>query len=472
MSKAPYPWQKNNKPSLIALEPRMLFDGAAAATPAPEPVSLPVADTTINESPHDLSSPVNTVIESADLVVFEIKDQDNLSTYSKEISVNIPISELLAVESTFGKSGVEENFFKIEPNIDPITLTSTLIASSLVREYLNSDSIIESLFDSFSGSGHEITQDWKDSVAQIVDDLLIGKLSIQVEMQSHLDMQGLFGVFASNGKNDKPTIYLNEGWVENIASSTAIQRVLVEEFGHYIDYLINGQNDTLGDEGESFAIDLLNISVSDEERERIAEEDDIYFLTIDGKTVQTEGASITFSAVYEGTPSSASQEANLLSNLQVFNGRNFSFTSTDPNAPYFSGNNVAGFLNYRDSNGNRQQIAGVASRLFKTGSRIEGIYFYYSGLTTSIGDEPIGVEKAYALVFNTNYFTAGGSYGTSSDPVDTALNSFIVPNSAPDAVNDSNDLVLSDAGSGTLNGNLLTNDSDVNNDTLIVSSFS
>ena len=450
-------WRSVSKLKLMALEPRMLFDGAAIATAdaiAPEPMA---------PTPESSLAPV-TAVEQQSAPVVEVTDSGS--------QVETSLTEQVVSESV-ATDPVESSavFDIVAESVTPDFSSAQLESQRLIVEFLSQPDAVEQLFNHFSGGESEFTAEWRASAEDFIAKVLSGELAVRVELQSHAEMEGLFGAFAANGTDGQATIYVNEGWVANAATTQGIERVLIEEFGHFADFAINGAVDTKGDEGESFALDVLNASITTQEAQRIAAEDDQYSLTIDGRVVETEGASITFAAVYVGTPSALSQEANNLANIQVFNGTNFNFTSTDPTAPYFSGNNVAGFLNYTDTNGDRQQIAGVASRLFKTGSTIEGVYFYYAGNTATIGDEA-GVEKAYALVFNTSYFAEGGTYGTSSDPVDTALSKFIVPNSAPDAVNDVKEVVLSDAGAGTVTGNVLSNDTDSNNDTLTLTSFS
>ena len=442
-------WKTRSKLKLIALEPRMLFDGAALAT-----AESSLVPATATEQQMSLVSETPETISPTD------------STLTEQI-----VSESSATEPV-----VPSAVFDITTDdVTPDFATAQMESQRLIVDFLSQPDAVEQLFNHFSGAESEITAEWRASAEDFIAKVLSGELVIRVELQSHAEMEGLFGAFAAIGTEGQATIYINEGWVVNAATTEGIERVLIEEFGHFADFAINGSVDSKGDEGESFALDVLNIAISLEERERIAAEDDLHTLTIDGRVVQTEGASITFAAVYEGTPSSASQEANNLAGLSVFVGSSFSFTSTDPAALYFSGNNVSGFLNYTDAGGLRQQISGVISRLFKTGSKVEGVYFYYAGTTPTIGDEAIGIEKAYALVFNNTYFSGfadGRSYGTSSDPVDSAINSFIVPNSAPDAVNDVKTFTLDGVGDGEATGNVLTNDTDANNDTLAVTSFS
>lgn len=62
--------------------------------------------------------------------------------------------------------------------------------------------------------------------------------------------------FASAGLDGDPEIFLNQSWLQS-ASADAITGVLVEEYGHAIDWMINGDQDTTGDEGWRFASALL-----------------------------------------------------------------------------------------------------------------------------------------------------------------------------------------------------------------------
>ncbi|NDH94602.1 MAG: hypothetical protein EBZ13_08750, partial [Planctomycetia bacterium] len=94
------------------------------------------------------------------------------------------------------------------------------------------------------------------------------------------------------------------------------------------------------------------------------------------------------------------------------------------------------------------------------------MYFYAAGDDGVIGTGDAN-ETAYAFVMNPAYFSSGNDYRTSSDPVDTALNSFINPNSPPAMANDL--LEVPEDTTGT--GNVLANDSDPDNNVLTVESY-
>jgi VCBS repeat-containing protein len=339
-------------------------------------------------------------------------------------------------------------------------------AERLIGQFLQRADAIPRLQSLFNGGRDATSPAWLEQAGAALDALHADRLAVRVELRSNTELQGAMGSFAAGGPDGAPVIYLNADWAEH-ANAEALTRVLVEEFGHRIDVAVNGARDTAGDEGEAFAASVMHLDLSDGERARIAAEDDHASLLIDGHAVEVEQAALTFNQVFKVTPTSLSVEANgFTTAASALVGTNFRFADGSPNDPLFSGNNVTGTITYLDAAGTRQSITGVASRLVKTGATINGVYFYVPGADGVVGT---GDDAAYVLRLNNNFTFAGNTfYGTSSDPVDTGLNKFVTPNSAPVAVNDSATL-LED---GSVSGNLLTNDSDLNNDILSVTAFS
>lgn len=128
---------------------------------------------------------------------------------------------------------------------------------------------------------------------------------------------------------------------------------------------------------------------------------------------------------------------------------------------------------------------GWISRPIKSGGQIKGFYFWSdtdfttrdlalaAGNTDADGNDSDNI--AFLLVVDQAFFDAAYSanptnptVGTSSDRVDSALNSLVTVNTSPSAANDS--AAVSE--DGTVTGNVLTNDTDGENDPLSVISFS
>jgi uncharacterized repeat protein (TIGR01451 family) len=94
-------------------------------------------------------------------------------------------------------------------------------------------------------------------------------------------------------------IYLSDQFVAT-ASSQALEAVLIEEIGHFVDAQVN-KTDTLGDEGELFSAVVRGVNLSASDLSRIKTEDDTAIIFIDGQAVQVEEASLSLSGGVGGT---------------------------------------------------------------------------------------------------------------------------------------------------------------------------
>lgn len=141
------------------------------------------------------------------------------------------------------------------------------------------------------------------------------------------------------------------------------------------------------------------------------------------------GATVYFDTVYKGYfqgdgTSLPTLEANnilIAEQLTTQAGSKFLFTSLST-ATTFSGNNVLGSLVYTDASGTEHVISGEMSRIFKSGSTLEGFYFYVNNGTASTAD-----DAAYVIVVpgQEGEFGLASVESTSSDPVDAKLNSLL-----------------------------------------------
>lgn len=132
----------------------------------------------------------------------------------------------------------------------------------------------------------------------------------------------------------------------------------------------------------------------------------------------------------------------------------------------FSGNNVLGTVSYGPSGSVTTMANVLASRPIKVGGVVKGFYVWLDNDHSGTGTAG---DTAYILSLDNSYFNATSSIGSSSDRVDSALNSVLPVNSPPVGVNDSATF-LEDSVAQT--GNVLTNDTDANGDTLSVTGFS
>lgn len=132
-------------------------------------------------------------------------------------------------------------------------------------------------------------------------------------------------------------------------------------------------------------------------------------------------AQLSFKSVWVSSAVNQVEESQSFTGSKITDATNITFTSQNPAAVTFSGNNVPGNMQYT-VNGVTTIVQGIVSRLFKSGNTYEGFYFVEAGSDYALTSQEL--TKAYVLVWPSRdaaFPTSPGTYSTSSDPVDTAL---------------------------------------------------
>ena len=93
----------------------------------------------------------------------------------------------------------------------------------------------------------------------------------------------------ANGAFGLDTIYLSEEFLtENVANPEAVESVLLEEIGHFVDKHLGG-SDSRGDEGDSFLPNWFKMTLSVEaELADLKAEDDSTTIGLDGEKMDVE----------------------------------------------------------------------------------------------------------------------------------------------------------------------------------------
>jgi gliding motility-associated-like protein len=135
---------------------------------------------------------------------------------------------------------------------------------------------------------------------------------------------------------------------------------------------------------------------------------------------KVDAAEIYTNVVYKGIGTSygAETQSIQISAATQVAGANFSFISLNPSDPLFYGNNVPGYLTYKDPSGQLISIKGYVSRANKQGNVGQAAYFY----VLDVNDQPTG--EAYLMVFPgfEDLFPGSGSIQTASSGVSDVLN--------------------------------------------------
>jgi len=128
-----------------------------------------------------------------------------------------------------------------------------------------------------------------------------------VKVLSTEALGGAFGAYS--GSNN--TIYISRAILSDDSLVGTAAGTLLEEYGHYIDTLVNPGRDTAGDEGELFKHVVLGTQLSRSERSRILAENDWGYIQDGDTTVKVER-----SLIGSGT----TVDVGSLSGFRSFNG--------------------------------------------------------------------------------------------------------------------------------------------------------
>ncbi len=454
----------------MALEQRFMFDGAAVATAVEAVVDQPFIKDAVDPS-------VKAALQEAATGV-ATQDQDS------GISINEVVNTQADVVAGVDKLGdtAQQQW--------ALSQSETAAALANLAQRADFDALMR---DIFARSGTD-SATFDANLANLKADLIAGKLSVPIELRTDSEMQGLMAAYAAQGPDGKERIYVNAAWLEFGAGSGWITQVMLEEYGHAIDQRLNGLQDSPGDEGELFAARLLGMELDATQTARMQTESDFGYLNIDGVSVQVQHASFNFVnayAVYTGAVGGNTFLADKEQNRHhiTFTSLNVASIADGTNGLNFSGNDVSVDLVIGGTH-----YYGWISRPIKDGGVVKGFYFWKDADFANLNqaqvdgnadsDGSAADNSGFILVVDQSYFTnlayaGGGStykfVNSSSDRVDSSLNSLVTSNAAPVAVADVSDLNLAAGASGgpaqelgfsvaTVNatGNVLTNDTDAN----------
>ena len=119
-------------------------------------------------------------------------------------------------------------------------------------------------------------------------------LRIAVDLCSDGELAGAFAAYAASGHTGSEHIYVNADKLNNgLLDVNLATSALLEEFGHALDWRLNGDSDSPGDEGQLFAAEVSGVVLTAEQRALIDAEDDTAVLMIEGVEVWVELATFT-----------------------------------------------------------------------------------------------------------------------------------------------------------------------------------
>ncbi|NES81638.1 MAG: hypothetical protein F6K10_09665 [Moorea sp. SIO2B7] len=252
---------------------------------------------------------------------------------------------------------------------------------------------LEPIFSSFAQQTDFLTQ--MESVfgteadfSQLQQDWIVGNITLPtIEVIESSVINHAQGAYSA----DTNTIYLSQA-LYNSGNINEILRVFLEEYGHYLDFLFK-ITDTIGDEGEHFAVVVLGESLTESQLNRINAEDDTAIVNLNGQAIEIEQSNISFEQTITGSISSVGEQ-----DTYTFNG--------------IAGDILAFALSYK-TNGleERYYIYNPDGTLLSSGQ---------SGLKNEINLEQTGT---YTLLINDFLNNDTGKYSFSLQSVINPINS-------------------------------------------------
>ncbi|MCE1180807.1 MAG: VCBS domain-containing protein, partial [Rhodocyclales bacterium] len=433
---------RKNKPSnalarlrMLRLEPRLLFDGAAAA----EVVA----------------------VQDNDAAVLLDQSAQTEASHTDTSSQVIDATHLLQIAAQ-------------QTELPTEVTEAQQQAAKLLTEFMQQPDALTKLFNIFNGGQGEPSADWLQSAEALRQSILGGEYGVKVEFVDGTTLHSALAAFAAQGVDGAPTIYLNAGWMAASPDVELLTRSLLEELGHSLDAALNPVTDTAGDEGQLFAGLIMGDDVT---VAGYATDNDHEQIVLDGQTIDVERANLSFINAYAVNVSvtPAGKEQSVITFFPTSLG--VASITDGLTSGTFSGNDVpAVSLNINGVN-----YYGWISRPIKENGVVKGLYFWtdvdFVDMTTAQNDGNADADgnvsdnSGFILVLDQAWFNTlinAGTYtvNSSSDRVDTVLNDILESNHTPDAVNDSG--IAVEAGgvsNGTLGsnatGSVLSNDTDV-----------
>ncbi|MTJ10489.1 hypothetical protein, partial [Anabaena sp. UHCC 0204] len=181
-----------------------------------------------------------------------------------------------------------------------VVQTATRSAEKQLQQFAQSPDFCGKMILAFGTSPAGLQGTWANGVVILPT----------IEIRSSSEINGANGAFAGATN----TIYLaQEFLIANVNNLDAVVGVLLEEYGHFVDYSIN-KTDSPGDEGAIFSALVQGKSLDNETLQALKAEDDHAIIVIDGQAIQVERQDLNTSDNSIAT----ARNIGVLNNIQTF----------------------------------------------------------------------------------------------------------------------------------------------------------
>ncbi|MFY9158428.1 beta strand repeat-containing protein, partial [Aquirufa ecclesiirivi] len=295
--------------------------------------------------------------------------------------------------------------------------------NQLLTKFFQKSNYRDLLFSYFPGKRKSIDSDFDSKVQSLRNAVLNKGFQVPVQIISWAELNSAMAAFASRGPAGSPIIYINKEYLEGKASfiypkahDNQIVGLLLQEYGHAIDFYLNGDQDTPGDEGALFVVKEMNVEVEPIELAAMQNREDYNKITIQGKTFKVEEAAVTIAEAWLSTISAQGKPTTGASALVATSMR---FQTNPPSATFTT-----------TSGGGNSKVVGSFS--FYQGAVQTVIPGF---IDTSAGNGASGIIVLFVTdannlsgylmrIYGTPVITASTQYNMNNSPVGTDLNSY------------------------------------------------
>lgn len=197
------------------------------------------------------------------------------------VIITLPGSHLLAGERA--KDDVTASAMYKTSGAPTQMVQAAVEAETRIKEFFSKADFKEQLFAHFHGNQSATSAAWNKKAEELKSLILENKFNISIRLVSSYDINYGMSAFAYKGTDGLPQALINKNWLEYGITEEAMVRLIIEQTGFAMDRFLNGNTDTEGNEGKSFANDLTSIY-----EEPITKGLKSEILDLDGKKIEVE----------------------------------------------------------------------------------------------------------------------------------------------------------------------------------------
>lgn len=172
------------------------------------------------------------------------------------VIITLPGSYLIAGNSGKPNSNFDEGrpalLFRVHDKTTQLRF-SAVEAENRIKSFFHAENATNALFTHFNGVQKSPSAEWLLKAERLKTMVLENKFNMHIQLLPSSDMNFMMAAFVPKGADGLPIALINRNWLGYGITDEALTRVIIEQSGFAFDHFLNGENDTAGNEGKTFA---------------------------------------------------------------------------------------------------------------------------------------------------------------------------------------------------------------------------